>query len=123
MSQEDPAREDEDVASCRVRAAAVDRPEEQKEDSRGRGDPDGLERQESGAPGNVRGSSLLTGHAYWRCDLGTQVAGYPCEVTDISNRGAQVMAREQLETGTVVRLQIVAPDGAPLRVGSGGAAN
>ncbi len=28
------------------------------------------------------------------------------------------MAREQLETGTVVRLQIVAPEGAPLRVGA-----
>ena len=43
---------------------------------------------------------------------------YPCEVTDISNRGAKAMTREKLETGSVVRLQIVAPDGTPLRVGA-----
>ncbi len=43
---------------------------------------------------------------------------YPCEVMDISNRGAKVITRDQLETGSVVRLQIVAPDGTPLRVGA-----
>jgi|SRR6266404_2924222 hypothetical protein len=119
MSQEDPAREDEDVASCRVRAVRrwTD-PKSRKKTPEVEEIPTVSNVQESGASGNVRGSSLLTSHAYWRCDLGTQVAGYPCEVTDISNRGAQVMAREQLETGTVVRLQIVAPEGAPLRVGA-----
>ncbi len=43
---------------------------------------------------------------------------YPCEVMDISNRGAKVITRDQLETGSVVRLRIVAPDGTPLRVGA-----
>lgn len=54
----------------------------------------------------------------WPVVVETGTHRYPCELTDISNRGAKVMTREQLETGSVVRLQIVAPDGAPLRVGA-----
>jgi hypothetical protein len=54
----------------------------------------------------------------WPVVVETGTHHYPCELTDISNRGAKVMTREQLETGSVVRLQIVAPDGAPLRVGA-----
>ena len=54
----------------------------------------------------------------WPVVVETGTHRYPCEVTDISNRGAKVMTREQLETGSVVRLQIVAPDGAALRVGA-----
>jgi len=53
----------------------------------------------------------------WPVVVETGTHRYPCEVTDISNRGAKVMTREPLETGSVVRLQIVAPDGA-LRVGA-----
>ena len=54
----------------------------------------------------------------WPVVVETGTHRYPCELTDLSNRGAKVMTREQLETGSVVRLHIVAPDGAPLRVGA-----
>jgi hypothetical protein len=37
---------------------------------------------------------------------------------DISNHGAKVMTNARLQTGSVVRLQIIPPDGTPLRVGA-----
>jgi hypothetical protein len=37
---------------------------------------------------------------------------------DISGHGAKVMTSARLRTGTVVRLQIIPPDGTPLRVGA-----
>jgi hypothetical protein len=37
---------------------------------------------------------------------------------DISHHGAKVTTRARLRTGTVVRLQIIPPDGTPLRVGA-----
>jgi hypothetical protein len=35
---------------------------------------------------------------------------------DISNNGAKVMTRAPLRTGIIVRLRIIPPEGAPLRV-------
>jgi hypothetical protein len=46
----------------------------------------------------------------------TGIQRYPCQVVDISSQGAKVMTSARLRTGTVVRLQIVPPGGAPLRV-------
>ena len=43
---------------------------------------------------------------------------YPCQVVDISNHGAKVMTSARLRAGSVVRLQIIPPDGTPLRVGA-----
>jgi hypothetical protein len=37
---------------------------------------------------------------------------------DISNYGAKIMTSAKLRSGTVVRLQIIPPEGAPLRVGA-----
>ena len=43
---------------------------------------------------------------------------YPCQILNISNYGAKVMTSARLRSGTVVRLQIVPPEGAPLSVGA-----
>jgi hypothetical protein len=48
----------------------------------------------------------------------TRTQRYPCQVVDISNHGAKVMTSARLRTGSVVRLQIIPPDGTPLRVGA-----
>lgn len=48
----------------------------------------------------------------------TRTQRYPCQVVDISNQGAKVMTSARLRTGSVVRLQIIPPDGTPLRVGA-----
>jgi hypothetical protein len=41
----------------------------------------------------------------------------PCAVKDLSNRGAKGMYGAKMRTKSVVRLQVVTPAGAPLRVG------
>lgn len=48
----------------------------------------------------------------------TRTQRFPCQVMDISNHGAKVMTSAPLMTGSVVRLQIIPPDGTPLRVGA-----
>lgn len=48
----------------------------------------------------------------------TRAHRYPCQVVDISNHGAKVMTNARLRTGSVVRLQIIPPEGTPLRVGA-----
>lgn len=48
----------------------------------------------------------------------TSTHRYPCQAMDISTHGAKIMTRARLRTGTVVRLQIVPPEGPPLRVGA-----
>jgi PilZ domain len=48
----------------------------------------------------------------------TRTQRYPCQVVDISNHGAKVMTSARLRTGSVVRLQIIPPDGTPLRIGA-----
>lgn len=48
----------------------------------------------------------------------TRTQRYPCQVMDISNYGAKIMTNAKLRSGTVVRLQIIPPEGAPLRVGA-----
>jgi hypothetical protein len=37
---------------------------------------------------------------------------------DISSRGAKVMTSARLRTGSVVRLQIIPPEGTPLNIGA-----
>jgi hypothetical protein len=37
---------------------------------------------------------------------------------DISSHGAKLMTSAPLRTGTIVRLQIIPPDGTPLQVGA-----
>lgn len=54
----------------------------------------------------------------WPVVVETRTHRYPCQVTDISNHGAKVMTRARLRSGAVVRLQIIPPDGTPLRVGA-----
>jgi hypothetical protein len=49
-------------------------------------------------------------------ERGTQ--RFPCQVVDISNHGAKVMTSARLRPGSVVRLQIIPPDGTRLRVGA-----
>jgi hypothetical protein len=48
----------------------------------------------------------------------TRTQRYPCQVVDISSYGAKVMTSAKLRSGTAVRLQIIPPNGAPLRVGA-----
>jgi hypothetical protein len=48
----------------------------------------------------------------------TRTQRNPCQDMDISNHGAKVMTNAPLRTGSVVRLQIIPPDGTPLRVGA-----
>lgn len=48
----------------------------------------------------------------------TRTHRYPCEAMDISTQGVKVMIKARLRPGTVVRLQIVPPEGRPLRVGA-----
>ena len=54
----------------------------------------------------------------WPVVIETRTQRYPCQVMDISNHGAKVMTSARLKTGSVVRLQIIPPDGTPLRVGA-----
>ena len=54
----------------------------------------------------------------WPVVVETRTHRYPCQVMDISNHGAKVMTRARLRAGAVVRLQIIPPDGTPLRVGA-----
>lgn len=54
----------------------------------------------------------------WPVVVETRRHRYPCQVVDISNYGAKVMTSARLRSGTVVRLQIVPPEGAPLCVGA-----
>jgi len=54
----------------------------------------------------------------WPVVIETRSQRYPCQVLDISNHGAKVMTSARLRTGSVVRLQIIPPDGTPLRVGA-----
>ena len=54
----------------------------------------------------------------WPVVIETRTQRYPCQVLDISNHGAKVMTSARLQTGSVVRLQIIPPDGTPLRVGA-----
>lgn len=54
----------------------------------------------------------------WPVVIETRTQRYPCQVVDISNHGAKVMTNARLRTGSVVRLQIIPPDGTPLRVGA-----
>jgi hypothetical protein len=54
----------------------------------------------------------------WPVVIETRRQRYPCQVVDISNHGAKVMTSARLRTGSVVRLQIIPPDGTPLRVGA-----
>lgn len=54
----------------------------------------------------------------WPVVIETRSQRYPCQVVDISNHGAKVMTSARLRTGSVVRLQIIPPDGTPLRVGA-----
>jgi len=54
----------------------------------------------------------------WPVVIETRTQRYPCQVLDISNHGAKVMTNARLQTGSVVRLQIIPPDGTPLRVGA-----
>ncbi|MGH7384328.1 MAG: PilZ domain-containing protein [Candidatus Rokuibacteriota bacterium] len=54
----------------------------------------------------------------WPVVVETASHRFPCQVMDISPHGAKVMTRARLRTGTVVRLQIIPPDGSPLRVGA-----
>lgn len=48
----------------------------------------------------------------------TRTQRFPCQVTDISHQGAKVMTSARLQPGSVVRLQIIPPDGTPLRIGA-----
>jgi hypothetical protein len=48
----------------------------------------------------------------------TRTQRYPCQVIDISSHGAKVMTSARLRPGTVVRLQIIPPDGTALRIGA-----
>jgi hypothetical protein len=48
----------------------------------------------------------------------TRTQRYPCQVMDISNYGAKIMTSARLRNGAVVRLQIIPPEGNPLRVGA-----
>ncbi len=48
----------------------------------------------------------------------TRSQRYPCQVADISSHGAKIMTSARLRPGTVVRLQIIPPDGTPLRIGA-----
>ena len=54
----------------------------------------------------------------WPVVIETRTQRYPCQVVDISNHGAKVMTSARLRTGSVVRLQIIPPDGTSLRVGA-----
>lgn len=54
----------------------------------------------------------------WPVVLETRTQRYPCQVVDISSNGAKIMTSARLRSGTVVRLQIIPPEGAPLRVGA-----
>jgi len=54
----------------------------------------------------------------WPVVIETRAQRYPCQVLDISNHGAKVMTSARLQAGSVVRLQIIPPDGIPLRVGA-----
>lgn len=54
----------------------------------------------------------------WPVVIETRGQRHPCQVVDISNHGAKVMTSARLQTGSVVRLQIIPPDGTPLRVGA-----
>ena len=48
----------------------------------------------------------------------TKTHRFPCQVVDISSNGAKVMTSARLQPGSVVRLQIIPPDGTRLRVGA-----
>ena len=54
----------------------------------------------------------------WPVVVETATQRYPCQVMDISNHGAKITTRARLRAGAVVRLQIIPPDGTPLRVGA-----
>src|SRR5260370_5898908 len=54
----------------------------------------------------------------WPVVVETRTQRYRCQVMDISNHGAKIMTRARLRVGAVVRLQIIPPDGTPLRVGA-----
>jgi hypothetical protein len=48
----------------------------------------------------------------------TRSQRFPCQVVDISEHGAKLRTSAPLPEGIVVRLQIIPPDGTPLRVGA-----
>jgi hypothetical protein len=54
----------------------------------------------------------------WPVVVETRTQRYPCQAMDISNNGVKIMTSAKLRAGTVVRLQIIPPEGAPLRVGA-----
>ncbi|MGH2375429.1 MAG: PilZ domain-containing protein [bacterium] len=54
----------------------------------------------------------------WPVVIETGTQRFPCQVVDISNHGAKVMTSARLRPGSVVRLQIIPPDGTRLRVGA-----
>src|SRR5215469_6272459 len=54
----------------------------------------------------------------WPVVVETRRHRYPCQVVDISSHGAKVMTSARLQPGSIVRLQIIPPDGTPLRVGA-----
>ena len=54
----------------------------------------------------------------WPVVIETKTHRFPCQVVDISSNGAKVMTSARLQPGSVVRLQIIPPDGTRLRVGA-----
>ena len=54
----------------------------------------------------------------WPVVIETRTHRFPCQVINISNHGAKVMTSARLQAGSIVRLQIIPPDGTPLRVGA-----
>ncbi len=54
----------------------------------------------------------------WPTVVEAGASRYACEAVDISAHGAKVRTKARLKTGTAVRLELVPPEGPPLRVGA-----
>ena len=54
----------------------------------------------------------------WPVVVNVGTSRYLSSSVDISTRGAKVRTKAKLKTGTTVQLEIVPPEGSPLRVGA-----
>jgi hypothetical protein len=54
----------------------------------------------------------------WPAVIEAGTSRYACQAIDISAHGARIRTKVRLRTGTAVRLELIPPEGPPLRVGA-----
>lgn len=54
----------------------------------------------------------------WPAVIEAGTSRYACQAVDISAHGARIRTKARLRTGTAVRLELIPPEGPPLRVGA-----